>query len=47
MRNANAVDAAHVAGGASGHEHIPRGQCLWRSVKIQQVLLCLEENAVL
>ena len=45
--DAHAVEAAHVAGGAGGDEHVARGEGVGRRVKIQQAFLGLEHDAVL
>src|SRR5579859_1591452 len=43
----NAIDAAHVAGGAGGHEHVAGGQSFGWGIEIQQIFLGLEDNTVL
>ena len=47
MRDAAAVDAAHVAGGAGGHKHVARGQMVRRRGQVQQVALRGEHHAML
>ena len=47
VRHTDAVDAAHVAGRTRRYEHVARGQGLGWGIEIQQMLLSLEEYAVL
>jgi len=42
-----AVDSAHVAGGAGGHEHVSRAEGFGIGVEVEQVLLGGEHDAVL
>ncbi len=47
VRNLEAVDAAHVASGAGGHKHVARRKRAWIGVKLQQIALSREHDAVL
>ena len=46
MRDSVAVDAAHVAGGAGGHKHVPRCQFAGRRGKIEQTFLGSEHDTM-
>ena len=45
--NLEAVDAAHVAGGAGGHKHVARGERARIGVEIEQIALRREHDAML